>query len=105
MKMERGVLIALAALCFGAKTNAVEVPILRQSGTGEGTLAELRSSPHKILFEAYAEDNWDLFAMNADGSDKRNLTQTPNIHEMYPQASPDGARICFVADVQDPTFK
>lgn len=61
--------------------------------------AELRSSPHKILFESYRDDNWDIFLMNADGSGQRNLTKTPDVHELYPQASPDGRRICFLADV------
>jgi Tol biopolymer transport system component len=37
--------------------------------------------------------------MHADGSGKRNLTQTPGVHELYPQASPDGRKICFLADV------
>jgi len=62
--------------------------------------AELGTVPHKILYETYDKDNWELFIMNADGTGKRNLTNTPNIHEMFPQASPDGVRICFLADVQ-----
>ena len=55
---------------------------------------------HRLLFEAYENDNWDLFIMHGDGSGRRNLTNTPDVHEMYPQASPDGSRICFLADVQ-----
>jgi len=62
-------------------------------------LAELGAVPHKILYETYDQDNWELFIMNADGSGKRNLTNTRNIHEMFPQASPDGTKICFLADV------
>ena len=62
--------------------------------------AELSASPHKILFESYRDDNWDIFVMNADGSDVRNLTNTRDVHEMYPQASPDGTKICFLADVE-----
>ena len=52
----------------------------------------------RVLFEAYADDNWDIWIMNADGSDARNVTETPEIHELYPQASPDGAHICFLVD-------
>ena len=62
--------------------------------------AELSLSPHKIVFESYVDDNWELCVMNADGSGRRNLTNTPEIHELYPQASPNGKRICFLADVQ-----
>ena len=67
----------------------------------EGTdLAELESYPHKIVFESYDVDNWELSVINADGTGRRKLTNTPHIHELYPQASPDGKRICFLADTQ-----
>ena len=81
-----------AGTVFVARANAAE--------NDEAALrAELRSSPHKILFESYRDDNWDIFLMNADGSGQRNLTKTSDVHELYPQASPDGRRICFLADV------
>lgn len=38
--------------------------------------------------------------MNADGSDVENLTKTPDQHELYPQASPDGKQICFLRDLE-----
>ena len=60
----------------------------------------LRAYPHKILFESYGDDNWDIFVINADGSNRRNLTQTKKDHELYPQASPDGSRVCFLADTE-----
>jgi len=62
-------------------------------------LAELGAYPHRILYERYDGDNWELYVMNADGSGKQNLTMTPDVHELYPQASPDGDKICFLADV------
>src|SRR2546430_2424691 len=54
--------------------------------------------PFKIAYETYVNDNWEIFVMNADGSNPINLTQTPKEHEHYPQVSPDGTKICFVAD-------
>jgi Tol biopolymer transport system component len=36
--------------------------------------------------------------MNADGSNPVNITQTPDVDELFPKASPDGTKICFVAD-------
>jgi len=62
--------------------------------------AKLAALPYKIIFERYDKDNWELYVMNPDGSDPRNLTQTHDIHEMYAQASPDGKLICFEADVE-----
>ena len=59
---------------------------------------ELKELPHRILYESYVGNNWELMVMNADGSAKTNLTQTEAIHEHYPQASPDGKNICFLAD-------
>ena len=60
--------------------------------------ARLKASPFKIAYESYADGNWDIFVMNADGSQPVNLTKTPDLNEHYPQVSPDGTRICFVAD-------
>src|SRR5437773_7448209 len=54
--------------------------------------------PFKIAYETYVNDNWEIFVMNADGSNPINLTQTPKEQEHYPQVSPDGTKICFVAD-------
>ena len=68
----------------------------------EMNLAEV---PYKILFETYRETdgqkNWELFQMNADGSNPINLTRTPDLDEMYPHTSPDGSKICFVVDEGD----
>ncbi len=63
--------------------------------------AELKSYPHRILFEAYKNNNWDLYRMDADGGAMVNVTNTPDLHEMYAQASPDGQKICFLQDTQD----
>jgi Tol biopolymer transport system component len=59
---------------------------------------ELKKVPFKIAYESYVNSNWDIFVMNADGSNPVNLTHTPNIQEHYPQISPDGAKICFSVD-------
>ena len=52
----------------------------------------------KIVFTTYfpATDNYDVFIMNADGSDKQNLTNSP-YYEKHPQFSPDGSFIIFQA--------
>ncbi len=60
--------------------------------------AELAQSPHRIVRESYSDGNWDIIMTRADGSSPVNLTKTPAGQEMYPHASPDGQKICFVAD-------
>jgi Tol biopolymer transport system component len=63
---------------------------------------DLSKIPYKILYETFRDTdgslNWELYQMNADGSDQVNLTRTPDLDEMYPHASPDGNKICFVVD-------
>jgi Tol biopolymer transport system component len=58
----------------------------------------LQASSFKIAYECYVDNNWEIFVMNADGSEPVNLTQTPNEHEHYPQVSRDGTKICFSVD-------
>ena len=83
--------VALVLVCSLAASDG--------EGAAGAPLAELDAYPHQILYERYDGDNWELYVMNADGSGKENLTMTPDIHELYPQASPDGTKICFLADV------
>jgi Tol biopolymer transport system component len=60
--------------------------------------AELKSYPHKIVHESNRDGNWELYLVNADGSNPVNITKTPDVDELYPKPSPDGSKICFVAD-------
>jgi len=59
---------------------------------------ELKTVPHKIIYETWQDDNWELFLSSADGSDRLNLTATKDVHELFPHASPDGSKVCFVCD-------
>lgn len=59
---------------------------------------QLKATPYRIAYEAYVNGNSDIFMMNADGSGKVNLTNTPGLNEHYPQISPDGTKICFNID-------
>jgi TolB protein len=61
-------------------------------------LAELKTYPHKIVYETNRDGNWELYLCDADGSNPVNLTNTPDVDELYPKPSPDGSKICFVAD-------
>ena len=87
-KQPGGILLAVALLMATTNAPAAEPPCQEQ----------LRSSPFKIAYETYGNDNWEIFVMNADGSNPVNLTQTPKAHEHYPQVSPDGTKICFSVD-------
>ena len=62
---------------------------------------DLDEIPYRIVFESFREtdgkENWEICLIDADGSNLTNLTNTPEINELYPHASPDGRRVCFVA--------
>jgi Tol biopolymer transport system component len=59
---------------------------------------ELKAIRYKIVYETLRGSNWELFLVDADGSNAVNLTRTPDVDEMYPHVSPDGTKLCFVAD-------
>jgi Tol biopolymer transport system component len=70
----------------------------QQPEASKELLQELKDYPHKIVYESNREGNFELYLMNADGSHPANLTNTPDVDEVFPRPSPDGRKICFVAD-------
>ena len=75
-----------ATVCGGARAD-------------DATKQALTSSHFKIVCESYLDNNWEVVVMNADGTDRKNLTRTTDANELYPQVSPDGKQICFVSDI------
>lgn len=51
-----------------------------------------------VLFESYDDHNWEICRVDPDGTHRINITMTPDVHELYPQASPDGSKIAFLVD-------
>ena len=88
-------------LCLSLWLFAAEEGICSSSTSSKLKLDEV---PFRIVYETYrttnGKENWELYLINADGSNPVNLTSTPNVDEMYPHVSPDAGRICFVADEQ-----
>jgi len=62
------------------------------------TLADFSSISHKIVYESFRNGSYDLYITSADASWRRQLTDTKNMHEMYPKVSPDGKLIAFSVD-------
>jgi TolB protein len=54
----------------------------------------------QVAFIGYRDGGVDLFVVNADGTDLRNLTNGPG-HFVQPSWSPDGTRIAFVGSTND----
>jgi Tol biopolymer transport system component len=86
--------LALMFLIVPAETRSEDKP---PEGSAD-LLAELKSYRHKIVYETNRDGNFELYVSNADGSNPVNLTRTSDVQELYPKPSPDGSKICFVAD-------
>ena len=57
--------------------------------------AELKASGLKICHQSRREGNSDLYAIDADGANSANITNTPGVDEVCPHVSADGRRVCF----------
>ena len=90
----RAGIAALGVLLYAAGAMAAEPA----AGPSEDLLRELKNVPFAIVFETFRDGNWELYQVNADGSQPRNLTRTPLVNEMYPHVSPDGRRVSFTVD-------
>ena len=55
----------------------------------------------RIAFHSDRDGNWDIYVMNADGSDPTRLTDNP-AGDTWPSWSPDGRRIAFHSSRDDP---
>jgi len=81
-----GVLIVNEAVCG---TRPQDVPKLRQIPSPKSEL-NLKEIGFKVVYETYrktnGKENWELYLINADGSNPVNLTNTPDVDEMYPHA-------------------
>jgi Tol biopolymer transport system component len=62
----------------------------------------LKEISYNIVYETFrktnGKENWELYLINADGTNAVNLTNTPDADEMFPHASPDGTKLCCVVD-------
>ena len=67
------------------------IPLL---GTGESPEDMLLSLTGKIVFQSNRDGNWEIYVMDADGSDLKRLTENEWDDE-YPVSSPDGEEIVF----------
>jgi len=86
-----------------------QVYVMNVDGTGVERLSDVEGeypawSPDgtRIAFESYVggttpfgDPNYDVFIMDADGSNEQNLTNDPDSYDGYPSWSPDGEWIAF----------
>lgn len=66
-------------------------------------LAVLKQLTGRIVFATNRDGNWEIYSMNGDGSDPKNLTRSPT-DEVYPRWDWEGRRIVYVGNKDDPGY-
>jgi polar amino acid transport system substrate-binding protein len=85
-----GTLSALSEKWFG-----IDLTTIREPGEPAELPPEPAAPPSLLIaFASDHEGNYELYCMQADGSEVRRLTETP-VEEWHPDWSPDGGRIVF----------
>ena len=51
----------------------------------------------KIAFWSDRDGNYEIYVMDADGSNQTNLTNSNDLYERFPSWSPDGTKIIFTS--------
>jgi dipeptidyl aminopeptidase/acylaminoacyl peptidase len=62
---------------------------------GHGQMPSYSPGGRSIVFSRFRSGFSDIFSMDADGSNIKNLTRTPSISEFTPDWAPDGRTIVF----------
>ena len=91
--MRIGLLVATLAAGIAASAGGPAKSI-----EGQSLKKALGAEKYRLVWECYTNSNWELFTSHADGSEVRNLTSSPAVHEHDPHPSPDGKYIAYSVD-------
>src|SRR3989344_5935198 len=56
----------------------------------------------EIAFERYVNGNWEIYTMNSDGTNQRNIPNNLIVNDQQATWSPDGTKMVFISDRANP---
>lgn len=96
---------SLLTLCAALLVASIPAAAATERTPAESRLAGEVGQRGWIVTSSRSEKgDWDLFLMRPDGSARRNLTNTPDTHEMGARFSPDGKKLLFRRIAKDVKF-
>lgn len=86
---------------YDNETNRTKIYVINADGTneielGEGFGPSWSANGAKIAYAKGTSEQYDIWTMNADGSEKTRLTE--NYRSFAPAWSPDGSKVAFTSD-------
>src|ERR1044072_4457908 len=87
MKRQLALFITILILCVGS--------VYLKLRSAEAQTAPVTNG--KIAFDSDVDGNYEIYAMNADGSNQVRLTNN-SASDLEPSFSPDGSKIAFISD-------
>ena len=88
MRPLTGISITLSAIVLVIVSAVLTKPV--SSGTFPGTNG-------KIVFDSLRDGNWDIYVMDADGSNQTNISNNSST-DTGPSWSPNGSKIAFISN-------
>lgn len=86
------------AIADGQMANAREISV--GAGTDDGVIGLAWLADGRLVYAASTSGNFDIWVMNADGSNRVQLTNDP-ADDYLPITTPDGKTIVFVSERED----
>jgi Tol biopolymer transport system component len=90
-----GLCMMLIGIACGAEQQAASAPATTADSRTDALAREVRTKGWIMYGGMTSKGDMDLFLMRPDGSERRNVTNTPEYHEGAPRFSPDGRRVIY----------
>ena len=89
------VIVTLAGVIIGISVCGCNKDVLKEGDTLQSvSLEDKLYKQTRIAFQSYRDGNFEIYIMNADGSEPIRLTYE-SAFDQYPSLSPDGKKIAF----------